>query len=246
MFQETLEELFPSLEAVLRYREVVLFVAGLMKDSRPLVQFFYEMQVEHYLNRMRTPLGLPSMDSNLLESLQTESTVQLVDHPLHNKYINYYRSRFGDPDTTPIYCPSRIYHFPWMRHKVVLEDHLTESAEIPPCTMNIELPGEADTLLSTCSQIFRHQVVMDLRMKWVICSTFTAPRINPVSLNLEMCRFPDVFMEKLLCQLFGCGETLQKLWLSDMNLTPFESLLDELLEDPVAHHEKKLFLVTHA
>ena len=55
VFQETLKELFPSREVLrFRYRQVVIFVAGLMKDSRPLVQHVYEMQVEDYLDEMRT------------------------------------------------------------------------------------------------------------------------------------------------------------------------------------------------
>ena len=34
LLQEMLKELFPSWEAVQRYKEVVIFVVGLMKDSR--------------------------------------------------------------------------------------------------------------------------------------------------------------------------------------------------------------------
>ena len=79
--------MLPSWEAVQRYREVVIFVAGLMKDSRPLVQYLYEMQVEDYLNKMRTGGGGIltgddlSIDTNLFSSLHTESSVRLVDHP---------------------------------------------------------------------------------------------------------------------------------------------------------------------
>ena len=70
VFQETLKELFPSMKAVrTRYREVVIFVAGLMKDSRPLVQYIYEMQVEDHLNKMRTSYG-PSIDADLFKWLQ--------------------------------------------------------------------------------------------------------------------------------------------------------------------------------
>ena len=51
-----------------RYREVIIFVAGLMKDSRPLVQFIYEMQVEDCLNKMRTdPSVFPPIDADLFE-----------------------------------------------------------------------------------------------------------------------------------------------------------------------------------
>ena len=87
VFQETLKELFPSWEVVKRCREVIIFVAGLMKDPRPLVQHVYEMQVDFYLNELRIS-GYLSIDTDLLKALHAESTVRLVDHPLHNKYIN--------------------------------------------------------------------------------------------------------------------------------------------------------------
>ena len=240
MFQETLKELFPSWKAVrYRYREVVLFVAGLMKDSRPLVQFVYEMQVEDYLNEMRTG-GLPSIDADLLKSLQAESLVRLVDHPLHNKYINYCEGR----DTT-VYYPSRLYHFKWMRREVVLEDHLIQGEEIPPCAMWIDRPDEAvsDALLSICSQISTHQPVTYLVMGQVTCNSLEAPRlIKPGTVYLYRCKFPEDFMQNLLRQLIEChcGETLQQLRLWYMDLRPFQSLLDELLEDLVAHHEAGL------
>ena len=60
---------------------MVIFVAGLMKDSRPLVQYVYEMQVEDYVNKMRTDRVDPSIDADLFESLQAESSVRLVDDP---------------------------------------------------------------------------------------------------------------------------------------------------------------------
>ena len=84
-------------------------------------------------------------------------------------------------------------------------------------------PDEAvmDSLLSICSQIFTHQPVTDLHMEDVTCNGF---------------------IKILLGQLIDChcGETLQMLRLISMNLAPFESLLDELLEDLVAHHEAGL------
>ena len=230
-----LKELFPSWEAVRkRYREVVLFVAGLMKDSRPLVQHLYEMQIE---------AGPPSIDADLFEALHAEASIRLFDHPLHNKYINYYHHLRGDLDTTPVYFPSRLYHIDQMRHEVVLENHLTE--EIPPCAMYINYPDEAarDSLLPICSQIFTNQPVTDLWMFSVTCNSLEAPRlIKPVTVDLFFSKFPEDFMQILLRQLIKChcGETLQRLRLRRMNLAPFESLLDELLEDLVAHHEAGL------
>ena len=227
-----------------RYREVVLFVAGLMKDPRPLVQHVYEMQVEDYLNQMRAGAP-PLIDTNLFKSLHTESTVQLP-HPLHNKYINHYNhmGRGAYTNTTPVYWPSQVYHFKWMRHEVKLADHHTEGEEIPPCVMNIDLHGSSeavsDSLLSICSQISKHQVITDLYMDSVTCNSLEAPMlINPVVVHLYHCELPYGFVKKILRQLFGCGESLQKLDLSYMNLIPFESLLDELLENLVAHHQSK-------
>ena len=195
---------------------------------------------------MRTQGGL-HIDGYLFWWLHTESSVRLFDHPLHNKYINYYNHSllFGDSDTTPVYFPSRLYHFWEMKHGVVLENHQKQGEEILPCAMVIWLPREAvsDTLLSICSEIFTHQPVTDLYMSGVTCNSLEAPRlIKPVTVYLWSCKFPDDFIKILLRQLIEChcGETLQILGLRWMNLAPFESLLDELLEDLVAHHEAGL------
>ena len=233
MFQETLKELFPSWEAVEdRYREVVLFAAGLMKDSRPLVQYIYEMQIEE------RPL---SIEADLFMGLQREATVRLVDDPLHNKYINdYYQD---EDERKKVYFPSQVYHFEYMRHEVVLENHQGE--EIPPCAMSIVYPDAAvmDSLLSICSQIWKHQPVSHLHMEDVTCNSLEAPALTkPGTVHLFWCKLPEDFITKLLRQLIEChcGETLQKLVLRWMNLRPFEPLLDELLEDLVAHHEAGL------
>ena len=238
--------MFPSWEAVKRrYREVVLFVAGLMKGSRPLVQHIYEMQVEDYLNRMRTGRD-PSIDADLFRSLHAESAIRLFDHPLHNKYINYcdHDDRWGDPDTT-VYFPSRLYEFRYMNHGAVLEDPLIQGEEIPPCAMTIHYADEAvsDSLLSIYSQISTRQPVADLEMEFVTCNSLEAPRlIKPAMVHLSQCKLPEDFIKILLRQLIEChcGETLQELMLRWMNLRPFVPLLDELLEDLVAHHEAGL------
>ena len=234
--------MFPSWKAVKRHRQVVTFTTGLMKDPRPLVQHVYEMQIEDYLNNMRTG-GNPLIDVDLLQSIHLESTVQLFDHPLHNKYINHYNhyNHYDDTDSIPIYFPSRLYVFDHMSNKVEL-DHLREGEEIPPCGMVIRNPSEAlsDSLLSICSEIFKHQAVTHLWMWYVTCNSVEAPRlIDPVEVSLQDCKLPDDFLEKFLHQLKGCGESLQGLKLSYMNLAPFESLLDELLDYLVAHHQRK-------
>ena len=44
--------------------------------------------------------------------------------------------------------------------------------------------------------------------------------------ELSGCKFPEGFMKKILRQLFGCGESLERLVLWVMDLSPFESLID--------------------
>ena len=245
MLQKTLKELFPSWEALRdRYREVVLFVVGLMKDPRPLVQYVYEMQLEHYLDEMRSggDDGLPSIDADLLKSLHAASTVRLFDDPLHNKYINYHGFD-GYDDSTPVYFPSRLYQFWDMGREVELENHHTQGEEIPPCAMNIEQPDEAasDSLLLICREISTHQGASDLYMVNGTYYSLDIPKLtNLRSLYLYMCSFPDSFLENLLRQLFDCGDSLQKLEVWRIDLRPYERLVDELLEDLVAHHEAGL------
>ena len=243
--QETLKELFPSGVAVDRYSEVVLFVAGLMKDSRPLVQFLYEMQVEYYLNVMRIR-GFPSIDADLFDWLHTESSVQLVDDLLHNKYINYYyhmRWR-GDPDTTLVY-PSRLYHFAYMEEDVSLGKY-KDSTEIQECAMYIYQPKEmvAKSLLSTCRMINEHQSVTDLWMEDVDCGDATeaeAPILsrNIRSLHIRFCELPSSFMRNVLQQLHDCI-TLTNLTLDHTDLSDIEEDLDKLLDNLVSNHEKGL------
>ena len=107
--------------------------------------------------------------------------------------------------------------------------------------MLIHGPREAARdMLLVCSEIFKQQPVTALDMYWVTChdSSLTAPRmINPQVLVLALCNLPSNFVENLIEQLKGSGDSLQRLWLLFMDLSPYESLLDELLENLVAHHE---------
>ena len=77
-------------------------------------------------------------------------------------------------------------------------------------------------------------------MDWVFCrdSSLIVPRmINPQCLHLAYCNLMDQFVRSLIRDLFGAGHSLQELVLDFIDLSPYESLLDELLENPVAHHE---------
>ena len=120
--------------------------------------------------------------------------------------------------------------------------------ELPECTIYINNPIQTLTekLLTTCSRISDHQAVSDLRMKAVRCECSMALDAqikmirNPQSVCFRHCALPRNFSWSTLRQLKHCGESLQELRLRLMYLAPFESLLDELLEDLVAHHEAGL------
>ena len=142
-----------------------------MKDPRPLVQYIYEMQIEDYVNRMRTG-GDPSIDADLLKSLHSESRVRLFDHPLHNNCINYYNHKEDDKkerprDTTRIYAPSRLFVF-----HAMIDDVSTEytgnlgNTQVQECAMSIEGTSTAVSkgLLSTCFGISDYQPITDLRI----------------------------------------------------------------------------------
>ena len=168
MLQETLKELFPSWEAVMRFRQVITFTTGLMKDPIPLVLHIYKMQIEDYLNRMRTD-GYPSIDADLFKLLYIESTVPLPHHPLHNEYFNYYNHKEDDKkkrprDTTNIYVPSRLLVLHTMMDDVFIES--TGNTDIPECAMSIQEPSPAvsKSLLTTCFRICEDQPITDLRI----------------------------------------------------------------------------------
>ena len=209
-----------------------------MKNPTPPIDHIYQMQVEEYG-------GYPSIDADLFTSIYHESTVKLPGDPLHNSSINFYNHHEDDkknrPRDTKIYFPSRVYHFYEMREAVVLENHLSAAAQTPSCSMYISWPDEATRdLLLVCCEISKHQPVTALYMGGVTCddSSLTAPRmINPQVLHLYKCNLPSNFVENLIQQLKGSGDSLQRLELDMMDLSPYGSLLDELLENLVGHHE---------
>ena len=234
-----------------RYREVVIFLVGLMKDPRPLVQHVYEMSVEYFLYWMRAGYNHPEIDTDLFWSLHAESTVQLP-HPLHNKYINYYDHDADDYvkrplDTTPVYWPSRLYNVRFMKRKVTLGKYKKQGTEIPECAMHILRPDQMveKHLFSMCQEISKHQAVTDLRMARVDYNDITETEAPIFSRNI---RSLDIFnswlslcfIRKVLQQLHDCV-TLTLLKLEGLDLQEVEEDLDELLENLVSNHEKGLF-----
>ena len=114
-----------------RHEEVVVFTCGQMADPRPLIKHAYEMWTERWLNMMRLDLvdqeaegrleaeGKDTESLQLFNSLQVESGVSQDGNPYHNKYLNRY-NHMADGfqrrprDTTPVYCPSRLYLFDYI------------------------------------------------------------------------------------------------------------------------------------
>ena len=240
-----LKELFPFWEAVQRYKEVVVFVVGLMKDPEPLVQFVYEMQVEDYLNNITTG-NRPSIDADLLKSLDKESTVRLFDHPLHNKYINYYNHDEDDWEKRPrdrnsLY-PSRLYHFVCVRDNVSLSKCKEQRTEIPECAIYIYRPEKlvVKPLLSMCRMISKHQEVTDFQM-WNVRSEDVTKAEAPLlsrkiqSLYIGSCNLALSFMRNVLHQLHY-SITLRHLQLQNTRLREAEEDLNKLLDNLVFNH----------
>ena len=247
MFQETLNQLFPSWQAVQRYREVVIFTTGLMKDPTPLLQHIYEMYIKDYLNWMRAG-DLLHIDKDLFKSMYSECTVPLPEHMLHNKFINYYNLTLDDlmnrpGDTTPIYFPSRVYHFGFMKEVPTLSDIKEQEAEIPECAMTIFNPDVKvmESLLTQCQMISEHQPVTDLFMDNVYCDGASAEALklskSMQSLSFWDCKLLTHFMRDIFQQLHDCV-TLRLLRLWEMDLRKVEKDLDRLLDNLVSYHEK--------
>ena len=238
-----------------RHREVVLFAAGQMNDPRPLVQHIYEMQVENSLYRMREGLWL-SIDDDLFNLLHIESTVQLVDDPWHNQYINHYPHgpSICDPDTTPVFFPSQVYHFDYIRKFLVLGNYKEQKDEIPECAISICRPNATyicrpgdmlrKSLLSMCRMIRKYQAVTDFRIQYGNYEGLTEADTPVLSRNIRSllfssCDFSSSFMRNILRQLHDCV-TLMRLELSEMDLCEVEEDLDQLFDYLVSIHEKGL------
>ena len=209
------------------------------------------MQIEDSLNGMRTHVGViaESIDTDLLKWLQAESIVRLFDHPLHNKYINYYNHSNDDMnarprDTTPVKTLSKLYVFSYLREDIACNIELADQgAETPQCAVRIESSDRVGCLSVICRTIWYYQKVSDLYTWDVSFLDFRDVPIRseePRLVYLDGRYFPNDFVEKIRRQLFDCGESLQKLWLRQINFASLEPLLDELLEDLVAHHEAGL------
>ena len=225
----------------MKHREVVLFAVGLMSDPTPLVDYAYQIMINHKLAVLRNEeysVTTIRNDHDLLKSLYIESEIQLPGHPLHNQHINYYNF-FGDDreirsrDTTAIYFPSKLYVFRNIKHDIVLgPEHREQEADIPECTLMISFhnPDEAvkQNLLSICQVIMRNQAIKDLFVENVkptdLPQKFAFNISNYIQLLcLERCDIPSQTLNHLMEQINEC-RALRKIVLRKTNLRGVSSL----------------------
>ena len=239
----------PSWKAVQRYRDVIIFTVGLIKDPTPILEFTYNIHIEAYMSQMRTSGLLPSIDIDLLKSQFNESTVSFLKHPLHNCYINYYNHDVDDNKKKPrdrtFHFPSRVYRFDFMKEVVELSHFKAQDSDISECAMTIFVPDQAvtESLLSHCRLISENQPITDLFVRRVSFDGATTEALKlgkrMQSLVLRDCELPASFIRDILQQLHDCV-TLRQLTLTNMHLSKVEKDLDELLENIVANHQKSL------
>ena len=211
------------MDTLLRHRQVVLLICGLMPDPTPIICLVFE----HWIAD-----GPKSEVKTLIEPMFHEAQLPVPKNLLHNEWINYY----DHDDTTPIYVPSRLYEFNEMKAKVSCNIHHGHT-EIPECSMSMSLffPNEAmsKSILSICHRICQHQAVRDLDMYQVQCEDLPEPCVFNISRNTEsmtiiFCTLPTQTLSHVIQQINGCS-SLRVLHLYGTNLT---GLLSCFLRDP--------------
>ena len=96
-FQEGLRKLFPNWFCIQQHGEVLRFACGLTADTQRVLDFVYQIRVEHGIQN-RTTFTRDDMTDHVLEVLCDE--ISKVDpdsrvDPLHNRHFNIIDSGFG-------------------------------------------------------------------------------------------------------------------------------------------------------
>ena len=226
LVQATLTELFPSWKAVKKYREVIIFTVGLVKDPRPLVDYIYEIQIEECLEDLRVNRDGIIVATDLFRALYAESTVPLPDHPLQNRHLSFFDhwNRFNS-DTTVINTPSKLYRFKGLEKPIVCEiEHMEHKIEIPDCAIVIHspMPVVTNNVLSNSRNISQHYPLTHLFMFGVACDNFAEPDVfnlseNAQSIRLWRCKLPCQILSHLLQQMPHCKQ-LRTLYLEEITL----------------------------
>ena len=201
-----------------------------MKDPRPLVDYIYEMQIEHSLNDLREDRDTAiSVEENFFRTLYVESTVPLPDYPLQNRHLTCF-NHFDhwcrpNSETTVINTPSKYYQFKGLKKPIVCEiEHMEQKTEILDCAMSIESPEVIVTnnVLSNSRNISKHYPLTDLLVFGVECDHLAEPDVfnlseNAQSISFSECKLPCEVLSHLLLQMSHCKQ-LRKLYLENITL----------------------------
>ena len=217
LFQETLLDLFPSMEHIRKYTEVVIFLCGLMSDPTPLVQHVYEMCVQEKQQKMVEGEN-PSIrweERHLFQSLYTESAIPLPGRPLLNAYINYYSDEYYDRelDASPVYTPSQLFIFKYISNALVCNYHGSGNCqELPNSAINMYRPRRIDTgkMLALLRTISQHQPTSHLCLKKFHNEGFAREDVFTLStdaktVSLDNCKLPQGVLLHLFQQLPNCA-----------------------------------------
>ena len=202
-----------------KYREVIIFTTGLVKDPRPLLDYIYDMKIDDYLDCMRGRDRFPKIQEDLFKTLYAESVGPLPGHPLHNRYINYYQHvPVVDKDTTPVHTASKLYEFSGIKKQIPWDMEYTgHESEVQECAMSIQHPVAAVTknLLSISRVISKYHPLTDLCLNRVVCDQLTEPDVfnlseNAQSVKLSYCKLPYEVLSHMMQQMSKCKQ-LRKL-----------------------------------
>ena len=226
-FQKTLESFFPpwyGTDTVMKHRQVVLLICGLMSDPTLIIHLVCKCLVKD---------GKKSAGKTLIGYMYHEAGLPLPKDFLHNQGINYYDHSEGlIKDTTPVYVPSRSYWFEKIAAKIPFNiQH--GNVDVPECTISILSPETSDDLMSSCHRICQYQAVRNLYIEGGGYYYFPDEFLflitkNTESLTVKSCKLRTETLIHLIQQINGCSA----LRVLDLSYTTLTGCLSGFLPDP--------------
>ena len=239
-FQETLDELFPSLFEVKRQEEVVLFTVGLMQNPSTLVDHVYHTYMERISKILKTGeidddnegrlqnFGKDINDIRFFESLYKESKIRLPGTAFRIQHFNYY---FED-DAEPIYLPSKMFLFQTTKrlrqaNTFFLGEEIFNRATVDSIICSNQTEDD-EGLLNTIRRISKLQPISDLSMFDINCENLPNTDVFYMSnkcrsIVLWDCVLPSRTLDHLVQQIANCS-TLHTIDVRVTNLGDMESL----------------------
>ena len=173
------------------HEEVVAFTCGLLPDPSSLVDIAYMMLINETTYPLSTsdnavlfnaetfPETTHFLNAVLLESLYRESNIPLPGNPFHNQFFNYYEGR--DTKNLPIYRPSRVYVFTYVRELQLGEMNKYHDITESIIYISEEDPESAKSKLHICCKISENQPITKLTMYYVTIANTTEPCVLKIS-----------------------------------------------------------------